>query len=83
LTPEEAIDYPLGVQERAFIASRDNSRATGTPRQVRDRVEELAALFHADEVMAVTNMYYFEDRKRSFELLMGAFADDRQSTRVG
>ena len=83
LTPEEAIDYPLGVQERTFIASRDNSRATGTPAQVRERIEELAALFHADEVMAVTNMYYFEDRKRSFELLMSAFADDRQKTRVG
>jgi hypothetical protein len=25
--------------------------------------------------MAVTNMYYFEDRKRSFELLKQAFAD--------
>jgi hypothetical protein len=27
----------------------------------------------ADEIMAVTNMYYIEDRKRSFELLREAF----------
>jgi hypothetical protein len=33
--------------------------------------------------MAVTNMYYFEDRKRSFELLINAFADNRQATQAG
>ena len=27
-----------------------------------------------DEIMAVTNMYYYEDRKRSFELLMRALS---------
>ena len=67
LTPQEALSYPLGVQEKAFIASRENSRASGTPTQVRQRIEELAALHQADEIMAVTNIYYLEDRKRSFE----------------
>ncbi len=74
LTPAEAQDYPLGSREHAFIASRENSRAAGTPDEVRDKVLELADLYAADEVMAVTNMYYFEDRQRSFELLMQAFA---------
>jgi alkanesulfonate monooxygenase SsuD/methylene tetrahydromethanopterin reductase-like flavin-dependent oxidoreductase (luciferase family) len=60
-------------QEQAFIASRESSRATGTPLQVREQVEQLATLHNADEIMAVTNMYYFEDRKRSFELLIQAF----------
>ncbi len=73
LTPQEALSYPLGHQERAFIASRETSRAAGTPEQVRARITELAAAHDADEIMAVTNMYYFEDRKRSFELLMEAF----------
>jgi luciferase family oxidoreductase group 1 len=73
MTPQEALDYPIGPHERAFIASRENSRAAGTPQQVRQKIEQLAALHHADEVMAVTNMYYFEDRKRSFELLQKAF----------
>jgi len=31
--------------------------------------------YQADEVMAVTNMYDFKDRKRSFELLKGVFND--------
>lgn len=73
LTPQEALAYTLGPQERAFIASRENSRATGTAAQVREKIEALAGLHDADEIMAVTNMYYFEDRKRSFELLMNAF----------
>ena len=74
LTPQEAQAYPLGPQEQAFIASRENSRATGTPVQVRKRIEELAQAHQADEVMAVTNMYYLEDRKRSFQLLKEAFS---------
>ena len=75
LTPREALAYPLGPREQAFIASREDSRAAGTPQQVRAQVERLAALHAADEIMAVTNMYYFEDRKRSFELLKQAFSD--------
>tara|TARA_R110002049_G_scaffold301274_2_gene493231 strand:- start:5257 stop:6240 length:984 start_codon:yes stop_codon:yes gene_type:complete len=74
LTPQQALSYPLGPHEKAFIASRENSRASGTPTQVRQRIEELAALHQADEIMAVTNIYYLEDRKRSFELLRQAFA---------
>jgi luciferase family oxidoreductase group 1 len=75
LTPQEALAYPLGPQERAFIAGRESSRAAGTPEQVREKIKELAAVHQADEVMAVTNMYYFEDRKRSFELLREAFPE--------
>ncbi len=74
LTPQEALNYPLGAHERAFIASRENSRAAGTVAQVKRRIEALAAEHRADEIMAVTNMYYLEDRKRSFELLRQAFA---------
>ncbi len=73
LTPQQALAHSLGPQERAFIASRDSSRAVGTPAQVREQVSRLAEAHQADEVMAVTNMYYYEDRKRSFELLKHAF----------
>ena len=69
LTPQAAQAYPLGPQEQAFIASRRDSRATGTPQQVREQIERLVQLHQADEIMAVSNMYYFADRKRSFELL--------------
>ncbi|MDH3992538.1 MAG: LLM class flavin-dependent oxidoreductase [Gammaproteobacteria bacterium] len=75
LTPQEAQAYPLGPQETAFIASRESSRAAGTPPQVRERILQLVQQHQADEIMAVTNMYYLEDRKRSFELVMGAMSD--------
>ncbi len=72
LTPQEAQNIQLGPQEQAFIKSRASSRAVGTPAQVREQIESFAQSHAADEIMAVTNMYYFEDRKRSFELLMEA-----------
>src|SRR6056297_684772 len=74
LSPEEVANYPLGPQEEAFIASRAPGRATGTPAQVRARLEYLAELHQADEIMAVSNMYYFEERKHSFRLLHEAFS---------
>jgi luciferase family oxidoreductase group 1 len=70
LTPEQARDYPLGPRERAFLAGRGDTRAAGTPEDVREQLGALAQRYGADEIMAVTNMYYFEERKRSFELLM-------------
>jgi len=72
LTPEQAQDYQLGPREREFIASREHARITGTPAQVAEQVEYFRKLHQCDELMAVTNMYYFEDRKRSFELLYEA-----------
>ena len=74
MTPQQSLNYTLGPREQAFIASRQNSRAAGTPQQVRAQVERLASEHNADEIMAVTNMYYLEDRKRSFELLKQAFS---------
>ena len=44
LTPQEALSYPIGPREQAFIDSRQSSRAAGTPAQVRDQVEQLARL---------------------------------------
>ncbi len=70
LTPQEACAYPVGPREQAFIHSRAPGRAVGNPEQVWQQINQLAQQHQADEIMAVTNMYYFEDRKRSFELLI-------------
>ena len=74
LTPEQAEQYPMDDNLAGFIRSRSRLRAVGTPEQVKAEVEQVANSFGADEIMAVTNMYYFEDRKRSFELLKAAFS---------
>jgi luciferase family oxidoreductase group 1 len=71
LTPKEACAYPIGPREEAFIHSRAAGRAVGTPAQVWEQLKRLAEDHEADEIMAVTNMYYLDDRKRSFELLIG------------
>jgi luciferase family oxidoreductase group 1 len=82
VTPEDAVDYPINPQLADFMRSRDDSRAVGTPEQVKEKVSELATRFGVDEIMAVTNMYYLEDRKRSFELLMGAFKGDENQAGI-
>ncbi|MEM7359679.1 MAG: LLM class flavin-dependent oxidoreductase [Pseudomonadota bacterium] len=76
LTPEEAQDYPMNPHLEVFIMQRSENRAVGTPEQVRAGVERVAERFHADEVMAVTNMFHFADRKKSFELLKAAFNEN-------
>lgn len=73
LTPDKAQNFPMTPSLDGFISSRNQSRAVGNPDQVRLKVSKIANAYGADEVMAVSNMYYFEDRKRSFELLMQAF----------
>jgi luciferase family oxidoreductase group 1 len=74
LTPDEAQSVPMSAQLEGFIASRSLNRAVGNPEQVRQKVSDIAKRYGADEVMVVSNMYYFEDRKQSFELLMKAFS---------
>ena len=69
LTPDQAQDFPITEQLRGFILQRNENRAVGTPEQVAASLADLAERYDADEIMAVSNMYHFEDRKRSFELL--------------
>lgn len=73
LTPEEARDYPMNPHLEVFILQRSENRAVGTPEQVKEAVSQVAERYQADEVMAVTNMFHFADRQKSFELLKQAF----------
>ncbi len=75
MTPEEAQLYPMTAQLRAFIDSRESSRAVGSPEQVQQKISTLVSSYNVDEVMVVTNMHYLADRKRSFELLKEAFPE--------
>ncbi len=75
LTPAEAQAMPLGPQAQAFIASRDRNRAVGTPEEVAAQLRAIATEFAADEIMVVSNMYYFEDRRRCLQLVREALPD--------
>ena len=73
LTPQETQTMDVSAELSAFIKGRDALRAVGNPEQVRDQINILAQRFDVDEIMMVSNTYYLEDRKRSFELIREAF----------
>lgn len=73
LTPQEAFDIPDTPQFLGFRQRQSQACALGTPAQVKKRVMQLAEAFAADEIMAVSNIYYFEERKASFALLKDIF----------
>jgi luciferase family oxidoreductase group 1 len=74
LTPQEAQLYPVTPELADFMKSRSALRAVGTAEQVKTKITAIAQQFGADEIMMVSNMYYLEDRKRSFELVKQAFS---------
>ena len=70
---EEAENYPYTPQELAFVRDKTYQAAIGTPKQVKAKIEQLAASYQTDEIMALTITYNFEDRIRSYELLAEQF----------
>lgn len=73
IDPAAAAAHQFSHQELAFLARYEGARAVGTPEQVREKIEHLAARHDADEVMIVSNSYYLQDRIRSFSLVSEAF----------
>jgi luciferase family oxidoreductase group 1 len=68
------------VQDRpddTRVLARHRRSIVGGPKTVRAQVEAVAAEYQADEVMIVTITYDHAARRRSYELLAGAFAADR------
>lgn len=73
LSPSDVERYPSNPALDAFIASRQPLRAVGRPKAVKEKIETIQSDFNADEVMLVSNIFHFEERKRSFELVMNEF----------
>ena len=78
-TVEEALAEE-GPTEPPVRTGRPERMITGSPANVRDRVDELLQLSGADEVMAMTNIHAFDDRLRSYELLAEAFGLEPRPT---
>jgi luciferase family oxidoreductase group 1 len=70
--PDKALAY-LATRERSADPHRRRA-AVGTPEQVREGLEAVAAEYGADEVMVLTITYEHEARRRSYELLAEVFA---------
>jgi luciferase family oxidoreductase group 1 len=72
-TPEDADAYPYTAADLARIERRKGTSIVGTPEQVKQGIEALAARFGAAEVMVLTICHDFEARVRSYELVAEAF----------
>lgn len=74
LNPEQAEQVPVSAALQGFIDQRNQTRAVGTPEQVAAQLKQLAQQYQADELMLVSNMFYFEERKRCFKLIKDIMA---------
>jgi luciferase family oxidoreductase group 1 len=79
---DEALAYPYTPYDREEIRYNRGRLALGTPRAVRERIEEIASTHEADEAMVLTITPDYESRTRSYALLAEAFALDRALTEV-
>ena len=76
---EEAEAYPYTAEDRMRIAYNRRRQVVGDPRQVKERLLELGALYDVDEFVVVTICYEFAARLRSYELLAEAFGLQRRA----
>lgn len=67
--PERAMNYPYSKFERLLVEENRKRMIVGTPEQVVDGLEKLAAGYTADEVMLVSIAYDFEDKLTTYRLI--------------
>ncbi|HET6257515.1 LLM class flavin-dependent oxidoreductase [Pseudonocardia sp.] len=77
VTPEEARARVWTEQERAAVADRVGTQFVGSPATVVERLETLAGVTGADELLVTTVTTEHADRVRSTELLAQAWAERR------
>lgn len=73
--PDRAIAYPYTKFERMLVEENRKRMIVGTPKEVVDALEELAAGYAAVEVMLVSIAYDFEDKLETYRLI----AEEMQS----
>ena len=72
ISPEEAIDWPLDDQAKAYMEESSKGYIEGDPDQVREGILTAAERYQTADISIVTNCYYFEQRKRSYKLVAKA-----------
>jgi luciferase family oxidoreductase group 1 len=73
-SPGEALAYPYSEAERERIRRNRARLFVGGPATVRKRLAALIEATQADELMVTSAIYDHEARRRSYELVMDAFA---------
>jgi luciferase family oxidoreductase group 1 len=72
-SPEEALAYAYTPAERERIRVNRHRVVVGSPASVHERLTPLVESTAADELMITTMIYDHAARRRSYELLAGAF----------
>ena len=72
-TDAEAAQHRFNVEEHRYVMSQRARAIIGSPATCRAALEEMARRYEADEVMVLTITGSYATRRRSYELLIGAF----------
>jgi len=72
-SPEEAAAHPWTALELELASTFRRFVSVGTPEQVREQLLDRLRRSGADELMVTTNIHDPAERRRSYELLSGAF----------
>jgi luciferase family oxidoreductase group 1 len=70
---EEAARHRYSAEERRYVMSQRARAIIGSPATCRAELEAMAARYEAEEVMVLTITGDYATRRRSYELLIGAF----------
>ena len=72
-TYEEAARHRYSDEERRYVVSQRERAVIGGPDKARAGLEALVERYAADELMVLTITGDYDSRRRSYELLAGAF----------
>src|SRR5258706_8594050 len=72
-THEQAARHRYSTQERRYVMGQRPRAIIGSPPTCRHALEEMAQRYAPHEVMVLTITGSYDTRRRSYELLMGAF----------
>jgi luciferase family oxidoreductase group 1 len=72
-TAEEAASHRYSDEERRYVLSQRARAVIGGPQKAKKELLEMVERYQADELMVLTITGDYESRRRSYELLIGAF----------
>jgi luciferase family oxidoreductase group 1 len=72
-TAEEAARHRYSDEERRYVLSQRARAVIGGPEKSKTELKNLVERYGADELMVLTITGDYESRRRSYELLIGAF----------
>ncbi|KGP71781.1 LLM class flavin-dependent oxidoreductase [Pontibacillus yanchengensis] len=75
---EEVKQHTFTAQELEKIKANRRRAIIGTPKQVREELESLSEAYQTDEFLIITNIYDFEAKKKSYQLLAEEVVDKMQ-----